>query len=197
MPVVSHHRRPDEEHHPCGRAEQQPPAAESVPLVVAVVVVALTLLLIAVLAGAARWWRGPDTDLERAVALAPADTQRWTWTDWAGVRERLGVEGSGPDAVRRLVDAGFDADLTSTSGLVESAPLLEQALGWSPLRHRVGAAGPVGRSGPSSSSGSARTPTPTPSVTASRTSATPAPTPPTGSGRAARRSSRGSTPAAG
>ena len=95
-------------------------------------VVVLTLLLIGVLAVGVRWWRGPGSDLERAVSLAPADTQRWTWTDWAAVRERLGVTGTDDDAVRRLLDAGFDADLTSASGLVESAPLLAQSFGWSP-----------------------------------------------------------------
>lgn len=100
-------------------------------LVVAGVVV-LTLLLIAVLAVGVRWWRGPGSDLERAVSLAPADSQRWTWTDWAAVRERLGVTGTDEAAVRRLLDAGFDADLTSASGLVESAPLLVQSFGWSP-----------------------------------------------------------------
>ncbi len=100
-------------------------------LVVAGVVV-LTLLLIGVLAVGVRWWRGPGSDLERAVSLAPADTQRWTWTDWAAVRERLGVTGTDDDAVRRLLDAGFDADLSSASGLVESAPLLAQSFGWSP-----------------------------------------------------------------
>ncbi|MEP7737269.1 hypothetical protein ABKW28_06445 [Nocardioides sp. 31GB23] len=100
-------------------------------LVVAGVAV-LTLLLIGVLAVGVRWWRGPGSDLERAVSLAPADTQRWTWTDWAAVRERLGVTGTDDDAVRRLLDAGFDADLTSASGLVESAPLLAQSFGWSP-----------------------------------------------------------------
>ncbi len=95
-------------------------------------VVALTLLLIVALALVAGWLRGPGSDLERAVALAPADTQRWTWTDWAGVREQLGVDGTDDDAVRRLLDAGFDADLTSASGLVESAPLLAASFGWSP-----------------------------------------------------------------
>ena len=95
-------------------------------------VVVLTLRLIGVLAVGVRWWRGPGSDLERAVSLAPADTQRWTWTDWAAVRERLGVTGTDDDAVRRLLDAGFDADLTSASGLVESAPLLAQSFGWSP-----------------------------------------------------------------
>ncbi|MEN8706452.1 MAG: hypothetical protein ABF306_09985 [Nocardioides marinisabuli] len=95
-------------------------------------VVTLTLLLIAALGVGVRWWRGPGSDLERAVALAPAETQRWTWTDWAGVRERLQVEGTDDDAVRRLLDESFDADLTSASGLVESAPLLARSFGWSP-----------------------------------------------------------------
>ena len=115
---------------PAPRPERPAPGRRAL---VGVAVVGLTLLLIALLAVGVRWWRGPGTDLERAVALAPAETQRWTWTDWAGVREQLGVEGSGEDAVRRLLDVGFDADLTSASGLVESAPLLEAEFGWSPL----------------------------------------------------------------
>lgn len=98
-------------------------------LVVAVVAAGLTLRVVGV-------WGGTDrTAFEQAVRLVPADSQRYTWTDWAGIRSKLGVEldsDSSNDALRRFLDAGFTADLTSTSGLVESAPLLQQKFGFSP-----------------------------------------------------------------
>lgn len=75
------------------------------------------------------------TDLQRAISLAPTDAQRFSWTDWAGVRIDLDLElssTSGPGAVKRLLDGGFDADLTSTSALVQSAVVLQQRFGFSP-----------------------------------------------------------------
>lgn len=80
---------------------------------------------------AARLLQGPGTPLEQAVALAPADTQRYTFTDWAAVRDELGL-GASEDDLPALLDEGFDADLTAASGLVESAPLLSAQFGWSP-----------------------------------------------------------------
>lgn len=82
-----------------------------------------------VLAGvvAVQLLEGPDTSLEEAVALAPADSQRYTFTDWAAVR--AAVDSSD---LTSLLERGFDADLTSASGLVESAALLDAEFGWSP-----------------------------------------------------------------
>ena len=103
----------------------------------AVVLVALLVVLLAgVAAGGAWWWRGHDrTTLQRAVALAPPDAERLSWTDWAAVRRELGASLSASSPVGRLrhfLDRGYDADLTSSSALVQSAPVLQRAYGFSP-----------------------------------------------------------------
>lgn len=96
-------------------------------------------LLLVIVAGVT-WFvvRGSDPEpsrLERAIAMAPKDTKRFGWTDWAGVRKELGsdVTAASPnDDVDDLLRKGFDADLTSTSALVQSAPVLQAQYGVSP-----------------------------------------------------------------
>ncbi len=78
---------------------------------------------------------GPGSELERAVAMAPADAVRFSWTDWAGVREELGVDP--PDSptsrdVEELLGVAFEADLSATTALGESAVTAQAALGFSP-----------------------------------------------------------------
>jgi hypothetical protein len=97
------------------------------------VVGGVVVVLLAVLAGGAAagviWWREAHrTDLQRALSLAPTEAERVSWTDWADVRAELGTG----DDLERLLDEGYDADLTSASALVESAPLLTDEYGWSP-----------------------------------------------------------------
>ena len=78
---------------------------------------------------------GPDTDLERAFAAAPDDAARYSWTDWAGVRRELGLDlgtASTTAEVQDLLDQGYEADLTSTSALGESAQVLQAQYGFSP-----------------------------------------------------------------
>lgn len=92
----------------------------------------LVVLVIALLAAAAlvglSWWRDRDrTDLERAAAYAPSDAERLSWTDWAAVRDAVGGGG-----LEELLDRGFEADLTSTSALVQSGTELEERFGFSP-----------------------------------------------------------------
>jgi len=96
--------------------------------------VGVVLLLVAGGAVAA-WWLWPrPTDFERALALLPADTQRVTWTDWAGVREELGAgDVSGTDAVAEEFLAEVTDRELATSSLASSALLLVDGLGFSPL----------------------------------------------------------------
>ncbi len=89
--------------------------------VVVVVVVVVAVLVVRQVA------EDDDTRLQRAVALAPNAAQRLSWTDWKGVRAELGT-----DNLAQLLDEGFDADLTSTSALVDSGPTLQQRYGFSP-----------------------------------------------------------------
>lgn len=73
--------------------------------------------------------------LEKALALAPASSQRYSWTDWAAVRDELGADlsadSSGADVDVFLLDA-YDRDLSSTTALDESAPTTQEELGFSP-----------------------------------------------------------------
>jgi hypothetical protein len=100
-----------------------------------VVTVALALVATAVVVGI-RWWRESQrTDLQRAIAMAPRDSQQLSWTDWSGVREELGLADDstpGADDVAELMDRGFEADLTQTTALGDSAEVLQETYGFSP-----------------------------------------------------------------
>jgi len=96
---------------------------------------ALLLVAVAAVAGVHWWQRSHRTELERALAYAPSETARFSWTDWAGVRRKLGADlddRSSAADVEELLSEGFDADLTSGSAMVESATVLQQAFGFSP-----------------------------------------------------------------
>ncbi|NHC25008.1 hypothetical protein G6553_17725 [Nocardioides sp. IC4_145] len=101
------------------------------------VAVAVALVVVAAAAFAGwRWWAQRDTtDLQRAMSLAPADGERFSFTDWAAVRAELGsaVDADSPnDDVRAMLDEAFDADLAATSALVESAEPMQSRYGFSP-----------------------------------------------------------------
>lgn len=91
----------------------------------------LALVLLAALAVVGvRWWQERNqSDLARAIGDAPADAQRFSWTDWAAVRAELGHSADDPDA---LLDEAYDADLSSGSAMVESDDVLRTAYGFSP-----------------------------------------------------------------
>lgn len=102
--------------------------------------IAVGVLAVLLVAGAAvagvHWWRAAHrSDLERALSLGPGEVERVSWTAWAKVRRELGVD-LGPSATTEQVDdflsAGYGADLTSASALVESTPLLQEEYGFSP-----------------------------------------------------------------
>jgi hypothetical protein len=97
---------------------------------------AVLVLVTAVAVVGVVWWRHAHrTALTRALALVPGDVQRYSWTDWAGVRRAVGVpDRADPsaDQVQALLDKGYDADLTSASAMVTSAAELQEKLGFSP-----------------------------------------------------------------
>lgn len=102
--------------------------------------IAIGVVLAVVAAGVVAWLvvqrDGEEPGrLESAIAMAPEDSARLGWTDWSGVRKELDADLSaaspGRDVERFLAD-GFDADLTSTSALVSSAPTLQEDYGFSP-----------------------------------------------------------------
>ena len=100
------------------------------------VVVGAVVLVIAVVAAGLLFWRSAQvTELQRAVAMAPAATERITWTDWAGVRARLDSDvdaSSGADELARFLDEAFEADLSPMSALLESADAMQESYGFSP-----------------------------------------------------------------
>lgn len=97
-------------------------------------------VLLLVAAGVVTWLVMRDDDdksgrLESAVALAPKASARLGWTDWAGIREELDADLSAASStadVEKFLTDGFDADLTSPSALVSSAPVLQTDFGFSP-----------------------------------------------------------------
>jgi hypothetical protein len=103
---------------------------------IAIAVTLAVALVAAVAVVAVRWWRDAHRgDLERAASYAPSDAQRLSWTDWAGVRAKIGVrldESSSRAELSRFLDQGYDEDLTAASALVESAPVLQTHFGFSP-----------------------------------------------------------------
>ena len=104
------------------------------------VVVALAALVVVVVVAVAlvavpRWRDSQRTDLERAASYAPSDAQRLSWTDWDGVRREVGARidaSSSGDQLQDFLDEAYDADLSSASALVQSAPVLQSHFGFSP-----------------------------------------------------------------
>ncbi len=101
-----------------------------------IAVVTALVVLAALVVGGVLWWRAqPANDFERALAMAPAEAERVTYTDWGGIREELGSElnaDSSADRVLDFLDEGYEADLTSTSALLASSEGLQENYGFSP-----------------------------------------------------------------
>ncbi len=101
-----------------------------------IAMVTILVVVAALVIGGVLWWRSqPSGDFERALAMAPAEAERVTYTDWSGVRAELDVDlnaDSSADRVRDFLGKGYDADLTSTSALLASAEGLQENYGFSP-----------------------------------------------------------------
>jgi len=97
---------------------------------------AVVVVLVAVGLTGVVWWRhAHPSGLDAALRLVPDDAQRYSWTDWAGVRRAVHVaDRDDPSAaqVEAFLSKGFDADLTSASAMVTSASALQSRLGFSP-----------------------------------------------------------------
>ena len=99
-------------------------------------VVALVVVLVLAVAGLVGWRLvTPETAMARALSMAPADTSRVSWTDWAGVRRELGADldaNSSADQVDAFLADAFGRDLSSMSALSTSAGVMQEELGFSP-----------------------------------------------------------------
>ena len=99
-------------------------------------VAGVAVLAVALVAAGLLLWRDRHrTDLQRAVSMAPADAERLSWTDWAGVRRALDARvsaSSSPTALTAFLDRAFDRDLSSASALGQSAETLQARYGFSP-----------------------------------------------------------------
>ncbi|PVG84443.1 hypothetical protein DDE18_02185 [Nocardioides gansuensis] len=79
--------------------------------------------------------RGPDSRLAAAVELAPEGTARMSWTDWTAVRREVGTDVSADstaEEVRAFLDEAFEHDLSATTALGSSAPVMQAEYGVSP-----------------------------------------------------------------
>lgn len=107
-----------------------------VPRAVTRVLPALAAVLLLLVGGLVGWrLLGTSTPLARAMSLVPADTTRFSWTDWAGVRRELDTDagpGSSVEEVDDFMAEAFDADLSPMSALGTSAGVMEAELGFSP-----------------------------------------------------------------
>lgn len=100
---------------------------------VVMIVIALVLGVLVVAGGTALWKRTHRTELRQAVDVVPRGTERLSFTDWAGVRDRLGVTGTSAKAVEKLASAGYDTDLSAVSSIDESGAALQKYFGFSPV----------------------------------------------------------------
>lgn len=100
------------------------------------IIAAATLALVLAVGGGILWWRHDSaTSFAWATERAPAGAQRLSWTDWAAVRAQEHASLSQRSSVadlRHFLDRAYDDDLSSTSALVTSAPVLQQRFGFSP-----------------------------------------------------------------
>lgn len=102
---------------------------------VGVGVLVVALVAIAGVAGVRAWREADRTSLQQALRYTSTDAERFAWTDWAAVREALGVDldaTSTNQDVADLMSAGYDADLTSASAMGESAEVVHDDFGFSP-----------------------------------------------------------------
>lgn len=70
--------------------------------------------------------------LHAALKGVPATTKRFSFTDWAAVREAVGAKDPTKSGEDSWIERGYERDLTPVSSLWSSADLLQEHLGFSP-----------------------------------------------------------------
>lgn len=97
---------------------------------------ALAAVVMVLVGGLLAWRLGSSgTTFEGAVEIAPAGTERITWTDWAGVRRELGADvdlSSSTDELGDWLEEAFERDLSPGSVLGTSAATVHEKLALSP-----------------------------------------------------------------
>lgn len=100
-----------------------------------VLLVLLALVLVAVAAGVA-WWlvrERSQSRVEEALGSLPADSVRFTWTDWRAVRDELGEPSPDVAEIPGLLDRAMELDLASASVLATSRDLAVELAGIDPV----------------------------------------------------------------
>ena len=93
------------------------------------------LLAVAAIGGYRAYQDANRTELVKALAWTPTSSERFSWTDWAAVRDELDTKVDADSTGLEVLDflnEGYDADLTSTTAMAESAEVLQDRFGISP-----------------------------------------------------------------
>lgn len=103
---------------------------------VALAVVAVLVLVTAWQTGPALLRRLDPTPLDQALAVLSSDAERVVFTDWRQVREATGIAATDQpnrSTVEKLLQRGYDSDLTGASAIEQSTGALQRTFGFSPL----------------------------------------------------------------
>ncbi|HET6168327.1 MAG TPA: hypothetical protein VFE07_15965 [Marmoricola sp.] len=102
---------------------------------IAVLAMALVLLVAGGFVVRKVWQDHHRSGIEQALEVVPKSTKRLAFTDWAAVRERLGVpDQRHPSAatIDKLTSKGYDSDLSAASSIDDSTAALQEHFGFSP-----------------------------------------------------------------
>jgi hypothetical protein len=97
------------------------------------------LVAVALVAAGAGWWllgRGPSGPLADAIRTLPGDSLRLGFTDWARAARDLdapqGKDAEDDEQLDEFISRAYDADVTTTSAVVESFKGLHANFGFTP-----------------------------------------------------------------
>jgi hypothetical protein len=102
---------------------------------IALLAMALVLVVVGALVVRKVWQDAHRSGLDEAIGVVPASTMRLAFTDWAAVRDRLGVpdrDRPGAATIDELTSKGYDSDLSAASSIDDSTAALQENFGFSP-----------------------------------------------------------------